>query len=64
MTETERAIAAYNSGILNQTIRIYPKGKRSARTVQTARGTQIRLYMAGRIWQRGATVDEARDWVN
>ena len=60
MTDREKAIAAYASGILSEKIVIYPKGKRTARLVA---GKSIRLYLGNRLWQRGATVDQAREWV-
>ncbi len=63
MTDQQKAIAAYNSGLLSTPIVIYPAGKRAARTVSTLRGTQVRLYLSGRIWQRGATVAQAQAWV-
>lgn len=63
MTDREKAIAAYNAGILNETIVIYPAGKRTARNVKTSRGSQIRLYLGGHIWQRGVTIEQAMAWV-
>jgi len=63
MTDREKAIAAYNSGILSETIVIYPAGKRTARRVKTARGTQVRLYLSGRLYARGVSVERAREWV-
>lgn len=64
MTDREKAVAAFNSGILDKTIVIYPRGKRTARTVKTLRGMQIRLYLGNRLWQRGASVAQAQAWVS
>lgn len=41
-----------------------PKGKRSARYVRTYRGgTQLRLYVAGRIFVKGANPAIVNDWL-
>ena len=58
-----KAIAAYEAGVLSRRIVIYPTGRRTARRVQTAHSSQIRLYLGGRIFKRGATAEEARAWI-
>lgn len=41
-----------------------PRGKRSARYVQTYRGgTQLRLYVAGRIFVKGANPAIVNEWL-
>ena len=41
-----------------------PKGKRTARVVRTSRGgTQLRWYVAGRIFRKGAPAELTAEWL-
>lgn len=40
-----------------------PIGKRSARYVQTRNGTQLRWYVGGRLYVKGANIKRTREWL-
>jgi hypothetical protein len=40
-----------------------PKGKRVARYVQTNRGTQLRWYVGGRLYVKGANPALTSEWL-
>lgn len=40
-----------------------PKGKRSARYVQSRYGTTLRWYVAGRIYLKGASLAHTKEWL-
>ena len=41
-----------------------PVGKRSARLVQTRRGHQLRWYVGGRLYVKGADLTLTNEWLN
>lgn len=41
-----------------------PKGKRTARVVKTSKGTQLRWYVAGRLYRRNPPLDLTPLWLN
>lgn len=40
-----------------------PRGKRVARRVRTSRGTQLRWYVGGRLYVRGASEAMTPEWL-
>lgn len=40
-----------------------PKGKRTARYVQTQKGTQLRWYVGGRLFVKGANAKLTSEWL-
>lgn len=40
-----------------------PRGKRVARTVRTRTGTQLRWYVGGRLFRRGAPAALTAEWL-
>jgi hypothetical protein len=40
-----------------------PIGKRSARYVQSRKGMQLRWYVGGRLYLKGARIEHTREWL-
>lgn len=40
-----------------------PTGKRAARVVQTRRGTQLRWYVGGKLYWKGAPAHHTNEWL-
>lgn len=50
--------------VINTDYDLTPAGKRAARVVQTSRGgRQLRWYVGGRLYWKGAPADHTAEWL-
>lgn len=50
--------------VINTDYDLTPAGKRAARVVQTSRGgRQLRWYVGGRLYWKGASSDHTAEWL-